>query len=213
MNYELFVSFILGFRYYHSKIYKFTCDFTHLIVSLQTRKPNLRLKTIKGIGLLLVIVLTMTGCSVARFIPEGEHLLNDVKIRTTEKSVATTPLQGYVGQHANSRWFSVLKVPMAPYLMSGRDTTKRINRFLQRIGEAPVIYDRGKAEKTRANIEAAVRNMGYLRANVKLEERIDRFKLNAIYSITPGPRYTVAELEEHIPDTAIQAIVDSVFPQ
>ena len=163
--------------------------------------------------MLLAIVLMMAGCSVSRFIPEGEHLLNDVKIRSKDKSIATTPLQGYVGQHANSRWFSVLKVPMAPYLMSGTDTTKRINRFLQRIGQAPVIYDRNKAEKTRANIESAVRNMGYLRANVDLEERIDRFKLNAIYNITPGPRYTVAELEEHIADTAIQAIVDSVFPQ
>ena len=170
------------------------------------------MKNAARIGLLLVVALSMTGCSVSRFIPEGEHLLNDVKIRTTEKSVSTAPLQGYVQQHANSRWFSVLKVPMGPYLMSGTDTTKRINRFLQRVGEAPVIYNRDKAEKTRSNIEAAVRNMGYLRARVDLDERIDRFKLNAIYNITPGPRYMVSELEEHIPDTAIQAIVDSVFP-
>ena len=109
----------------------------------------------------------IASCSVSRFIPENEYLLNDVKIHTSDKTISTTQMQGYVQQHPNSRWFSLVKVPMGPYLMSGRDSTKRINRFLQRIGEAPVIYDASKAIKTRDNIEAAVRNMGFLNAQVE----------------------------------------------
>ncbi len=157
----------------------------------------------------LSVIVLMASCSVSRFIPDGEYLLNDVKMRTSDKAVSPSQLQGYVQQHPNSRWFSVLKVPMAPYLMSGRDTTKRINRFLQRVGEAPVIYSEAKAMKTRENIEAAVRNMGYLRANVDLLERKKGFKLNALYDIHPGERYIVAEIDEDIADEHVAQLIDS----
>ncbi|MBQ9559305.1 MAG: BamA/TamA family outer membrane protein [Bacteroidaceae bacterium] len=157
---------------------------------------------------LLLAVLVTAGCSVSRFIPEDEHLLNNMHIRSTDKAVSTNQMRGYVQQHPNSRWFSLLKVPMGPYLMSGRDSTRRINRFLQRIGEAPVIYDRSKAFKTRDNIEAAVRNMGYLQASVDLLERQKGFKMNVIYKIDPGKRYIVKELEEHVGDTAIARLME-----
>ena len=157
----------------------------------------------------LTVLMQMASCSVSRFIPEGEHLLNDVKIKTTNKEISTVQMQGYVQQHPNSRWFSVLKVPMAPYLMSGTDTTKRINRFLQRVGQAPVIYSQSKAMKTRENIEAAVKNMGYLRANVDLMERKKDFKLNVRYDIDPGERYYVKEIEQHVTDERILHLLDS----
>ena len=151
----------------------------------------------------------IASCSVSRFIPENEYLLNDVKIHTSDKTISTTQMQGYVQQHPNSRWFSLVKVPMGPYLMSGRDSTKRINRFLQRIGEAPVIYDASKAIKTRDNIEAAVRNMGFLNAQVDLLERKKGFKLNVMYDIQTGPRYHIAELGQVIEDSVVQHLVDS----
>lgn len=155
----------------------------------------------------LSVAFMMAGCSVSRFIPEDEYLLNNVSIRTTDKAVSTSPMQGYIQQHPNSRWFNLVKVPMAPYLMSGTDTTKRINRFLQRVGQPPVIYNRDKAQRTRDNMEAAVRNMGYLRADVELQERKKGFKLNAVYNIRPGERYRVAELNFQIPDEDIRRLV------
>ena len=164
---------------------------------------------IRAIATLLVAILITTGCSVSRFIPEDEYLLNDVRMRTSDKTVSTSQMQGYVQQHANSRWFSLLKVPMGPYLMSGRDSTKRINRFLQRIGEAPVIYSQEKAFKTVENIRSAVRNMGYLQAEVDLLEQRKRFKLNALYDIHPGQRYRVSEFDRHIADERIRQLVDS----
>lgn len=170
------------------------------------------MKPMRGLYPLLMLLVIMTvsaGCSVSRFIPEDEYLLNNVKIHSSDKSVSTTQLQGYVQQHPNSRWFSLIKVPMAPYLMSGRDSTKRINRFLQRVGQAPVIYSQDKALKTRNNIEAAVRNMGYLQANVDLMERKRGFKLNALYDIKPGPLYRVDTLDQQVNDSGVRAILDS----
>ena len=40
--------------------------------------------------MLLVIMTVSAGCSVSRFIPEDEYLLNNVKIHSSDKSVSTT---------------------------------------------------------------------------------------------------------------------------
>ena len=160
-------------------------------------------------SLYLMAALGVASCSVSRFVPEGQYLLDDVMIRSEEKSLATNQFKGYIQQHPNSKWFSLLKVPMSPYLMSGTDTTKWINRFLQRVGQAPVIYDPVKAVRTRENIELAVRNMGYLHANVRLEEKVKRFKLKTVYDIQPGYRYYVSDVEEEIHDDDIKALIDS----
>ncbi|WP_289465484.1 hypothetical protein, partial [Klebsiella pneumoniae] len=89
-------------------------------------------------------------------------LLDDVVvISNTNKDNAVKALS-YVRQQPNSKWFSLAKIPLHTYALSGKDTTKWINRALQRVGEAPVIYDETLAEKTRANIEQMLRNDGYL---------------------------------------------------
>ena len=49
---------------------------------------------------------------------------------------------------------------MRTYCVSGVDSTKWINRFFRKIGDAPVIYDESVALKSQEEIEKAVRNMG-----------------------------------------------------
>ncbi len=96
---------------------------------------------------------------------------------------------------------------MAPYMLSGTDTTKRYNRFMHRIGQKPVVYDSLKAEKARASMETAVRGKGYLQASVSLRQKTKKRKLHLYYDIHPGTLYHVAEIEQHIPDTAIASLL------
>ena len=51
------------------------------------------------------------------------------------------------------------------------DSTKWINRFFRKIGDAPVIYDESVALKSQEEIEKAVRNMGYMGATVHLDKK------------------------------------------
>ena len=74
-----------------------------------------------------IIMALLGACSATKFIPEGEYMLESVSVKSTDKSLDATSLKGYIRQHPNSKWFSLLKVPMGPYALSGRDTTKRIN--------------------------------------------------------------------------------------
>ncbi len=108
----------------------------------------------------------LAACSATKFVPDGEYMLEDVSVKSVDKSFSASTLNGYIRQHPNSKWFSLLKVPMGPYALSGLDTTKRINRFLQRVGEAPVIFDTVQANRSGESMLEAVRNMGYLQAQV-----------------------------------------------
>ncbi len=153
--------------------------------------------------LMTVVVLALCGCSATKFIPEGEYMLDRVNVVSDDKQVKVGSLRGYVRQHPNARWFSLLKVPMGPYALSGLDSTRAINRFLRRIGEAPVVYDSVEAGRTRDKMQAAVQNMGYLQAKVALETRVKRRKLKLTYRITPGERYHVRRIDYRIADDTL----------
>ncbi len=163
----------------------------------------------RGPILLLIAVLTLSGCTAEKFVGEGEWLLDRVAVQTDSRDVSASQLSPYIQQHPNSRWFSLIKAPMGPYVMSGTDSTKRINRFLQRLGEKPVIYNAQKAERTREAMEQAVRNMGFLHATTRIVEKKKGHKIKVTYETQTGERFHVSEIERSIPDTAIARLVEA----
>lgn len=156
---------------------------------------------------ILPVCLFFMGCSVNRYIPEDGYLLDKVTLHSDDPGLKTGGFQGYLRQHPNSKWFSLYRAPLHIYCMSGRDSTKRINRFLKRMGEAPVIYDEELAGHTRRNIEMAVRNMGYLTADVELRETRRRNRVKVRYLIHPKERYHVRNLEVDIRDSRIDSLM------
>ena len=93
---------------------------------------------------MLLVLMAVASCSTTKYVPEGGYLLDRTVIRTDNKEVKVQELNSYIRQKPNTRWFSLFKVPLATYSLSGSDTTRWINRVLRRIGDAPVIYDAGE---------------------------------------------------------------------
>ena len=102
-------------------------------------------------------ILSLASCTSTKFVPEGSYLLDEVKIRTDQKNIRPSSLRMYVRQNPNAKWFNLVKIPMRTYCVSGVDSTKWINRFFRKIGDAPVIYDESVALKSQEEIEKATR--------------------------------------------------------
>ena len=83
----------------------------------------------------------------------------------------------YVRQNPNAKWFSLIKTQLYVYNLSGRDSTKWGNKFLRRIGDAPVIYNEEEAQRSEEEITKAVHNMGYMAATVKRSTKIKKKKI------------------------------------
>lgn len=145
------------------------------------------------------------GCSVGKFIPEGSYLLDNVRIESDNKEVKTGDMQLYVRQTPNAKWFSMVKLPMYLYCVSGRDSTKWANRLWRKIGDAPVVYDSLAAEETRAEMEKAVRNMGFMGAQVEVARKPHKRKMNLRYSIRTGAPYVVEHLHYDVPDLNVRS--------
>ncbi|MBQ3152371.1 MAG: BamA/TamA family outer membrane protein [Bacteroidaceae bacterium] len=161
----------------------------------------------RGIYILLSLLL-LASCSVSKFIPDGERMLNKVEIISYNKENKAAEARSYVRQNPNSKWFSLAKVPMRIYCLSGKDSTKFINKVLRKIGEAPVIYDSKQAELTRSNIETMLRNNGYLHATVDHEAKpIKDNKVDAIYYLHERNRYKVTSVSREIEDSLVEAYI------
>ena len=61
---------------------------------------------------MLFSLLLLFSCSVKKFIPEGEYLLNDVEIISNTNSENASKAVDYIKQKPNAKWFSLAKVPM-----------------------------------------------------------------------------------------------------
>lgn len=152
---------------------------------------------------ILIAALCSSSCSVNKFIPENNYLLDDVKIVSDTKEVKPSQFNSYIRQNPNAKWFSMLKIPMRTYCLSGRDSTKRMNRFFRKIGDEPVIYNENIAHKSQEEIEKAVRNMGYMGATVKLEKKVKKNRLGLTYQIQAGHPYTVRHIAYDVDDLVI----------
>lgn len=156
----------------------------------------------------LIIVVTITACSASKFIPEGSYLLDDVKIKSDTKNIETSQLEPYIRQKGNSKWFSLFKVLLGTYALSGRDTTKWINRKLQALGEGPVLFDSLQAEQTCNDLSNVLHGMGYIKAQVDYAlKREKKKKVKVIYNLHPGKRYHISSINYDIQDKNIDSVL------
>ena len=154
-------------------------------------------------GILIGFLLLLCACSSKRHLEDGEHLLDKISIVQDSTKVNTSMLSGYLLQQPNSRWASLFKLPLGIYLMSNPQSNSSFQRFLRRMGEAPVVYDSVQAERGRIRMEDALCNMGYLHAHIGMMESYHKHKVRVRYILHPGPRYHVDSMAVEVQDTAI----------
>jgi len=153
----------------------------------------------------VVLAIVCGACSTTRYVPDNEHLLNKVRVQTDGNyfDISTTQLRSYVRQNPNARWFSLFKLPLATYSLSGRDTTRWLNRTLRNMGEPPVLYDSLLAAQTCRDLQQELRNEGYLNASVELLAQCHGRKADVTYLLHPGEPFFVKSLRYEIADTVI----------
>lgn len=153
------------------------------------------LKKIAGIILMLVAALALGSCSTTRLVPEGSYLLDHASISVADSSdVATKRLYNYLRQTPNHRVLGFAKLQLGIYNLSGRDTTRRFNRWLRKIGEEPVVFDSALTEQSARQLRQALINAGYHDASVDFTATPRGRKINVEYLLRPGKPYTIRSI-------------------
>ena len=157
--------------------------------------------------LLISITFIISSCTVERFINDDELFLKEAIVKSSDTKI-TKPynLQDYIIQSPNSKWFG-FKVPLQIYCISGTDTTKKTNKFFQKLGEDPVIYDSLKAQRTISDITQVLWNEGYMHAKVNEEKDIKGKKLLLTYKVDPGKRFWIKSVKRFSADDNIAQLI------
>lgn len=153
--------------------------------------------------MLTTLLVMLSACHPTRFLEDDEIMLSKVSLTSKSKQEKAGDYRLYVRQEANARWFSLFKVPLGIYCISGKDKSKKTNRFIQRLGEAPVVYDHEQTVSSATSLQSALQGKGYLHAKVDVDTASKNRKLDVHYTMHPGIRWYVSNLEYSIEDSLI----------
>lgn len=159
----------------------------------------------------VALMLTVIACSPVKHVPEGELLLDKVSIHIADNdTIATENLVNYLRQQPNHKVLGFLKLQLGLYNLSGNDSTKWYNRWLQRIGQAPVIYDSVLTEAGRQQLENLMVNRGFLDASVSVDTVAERRKkrMDVTYTITTGSPHVIKSFSIESDDPAIEKLIN-----
>ncbi|MGL4410592.1 MAG: BamA/TamA family outer membrane protein [Bacteroidales bacterium] len=157
--------------------------------------------------MVLVILLIMSSCSTVKFVKEGEYLLDRVEVKSDTKRLKPADLEAYVRQKPNLRVFGLYNMQLQIYNLSGRDSTKRINKFIRKVGEAPVIYSPEESSRTLNELRKVAQNRGYLHAVVDTTVQYKKRKVKLVYDVKSGVPYRISDYEIDISNHSMDSII------
>ena len=153
----------------------------------------------------------LPSCSSTKHVPEGRLLLDKVKININDPrdGVESSQLANYLRQNANHRVLGGLKLQLAFYNLSGKDSTNWFNRWIQRVGTPPVIYDSTLTVASAEQLHTALSNRGFMNNVVNYQVNTDSAKRKARvdYDITLGEPYFIRSIDYEIPDEELREII------
>ncbi|MDE6153985.1 MAG: outer membrane protein assembly factor, partial [Muribaculaceae bacterium] len=162
------------------------------------------------LALLACCLLFMTGCSSTRHVPQGEYLLDKSTITVEDApEVQAKSLQNYLRQVPNHKVLGFARLQLGVYNMSGRDSSKWYNRWVRRLGEAPVIYDDALTEQSARQLRLAMINRGYSNVVIDIDTTVNaaKRKTRVNYRVRPGSPQVLRNVRYTITDTMLRRIV------
>ena len=145
---------------------------------------------------LLTIFLLSVSCSTTRVLQDDQYRLarNKIKIEN-DKEFNSSQLNKYLKQNKGLGWSPFLYV----YNWSNGNGGAW-DKFVQKVGRAPVIYDPIQVDNSIANIEDHLEYIGYYGSAVSSEIAVKKRKVAVTYNVMLGKRYPVKEITIQLPE-------------
>ncbi len=181
------------------------------------RKSNhfylLHLRKIAAIFLLVLIIFS--GCRSTKYVTEGEYLLDHIDITSDNNDVKNADIKPYIKQKPNSKFVGLFKFHLWIYNRASKNGDGKLHKALQKIGEAPVIYNVNTTTQSEREIKRYLANKGFTAAEVESTTQLNKKQKKATvsYKINCKTPYRIAICDVEIKDSAIAKIVESEASQ
>jgi len=186
----------------------------------------------------LLLLISISSCSPTKYLKEDEHFLKKYEIVADDKKVMDFSPNDYVKQKPNKKMAGLYPYAMIYNLVNpekmekreekrkpkedkmnmkrlakGKETKEKfkLDRWLHKIGEAPVVYSESQTHKTSQQITTLLKNKGYFNAKTTDSTFFNKKLANVKYSIKAGNPYTIRNYNDSIEDPEIAKILKSYF--
>ncbi|WP_295940869.1 BamA/TamA family outer membrane protein [uncultured Alistipes sp.] len=158
------------------------------------------------------------ACSVTRKIPEGQYLVQQVKVETDKSTprkerIKADELEKYVRQTPNKRF---LGTNFYVWLYEQADSTKQNwwNNWKRKIGQEPVLFDMSLTERSAQNLKVYMDSRGFFssEASFEVDTTSRRKRAKITYRTRQRQPYRIDSISYEFEDKFLEQIIlpDSV---
>ena len=158
------------------------------------------MKVALRIFLFASIILAALSCSTTRVLEDGQYRLAKNKI-TIENSKTFNPtvLEPYLKQKPNS-YFVFGWNPFLNLYNWSNGKGGAWDRFVQKLGVAPVVYDPDMVDSSIENLKNHLSYLGYYNSDVSSSIAVTKKRVKVTYNITLGKQYPISKITYTLPD-------------
>lgn len=165
--------------------------------------------------LLSAVLLSVSSCRVVKHLPDGQSLLVQNKFvvinNKLEKKRISEDLSRIAAQKPNHRFLQVFPIKMWIYYKAQRAGEKKLTKFNQwlmdKVGEAPVVFDSTQLPKSADYMNNYLFNIGYFHSVVRDTVITKKKRTKIIYTVDPGVLWKISEVELPKGHTILDSLV------
>ena len=145
--------------------------------------------------------LAALSCSTTRVLEDGQYRLakNKIKIENS-KTFNSSLLDPYLKQKPNS-YFIFGWNPFLNIYNWQNGKGKGWDKFVQKIGVAPVVYDPDMVDNSIETLKSHLDYLGYYHSDVTSEISVKKKRVNVTYNVTLGKRFPIKKISYQYPAT------------
>ena len=153
------------------------------------------MKNFRPIAILAAILLTAISCSTTRVLQDDQYRLEKNRIEiVNDKEFNPNALNPYLKQK-HKGWSPFLYV-----YNWANGKGKGWDKFVHRIGTAPIVYDPEMVDNTIETIDNHLEYLGYFGSRTESEIKVNKRRVEVIYKVTLGDRIPIRDIEINIPE-------------
>ena len=147
----------------------------------------------------IAAAILAASCSTTRVLQDGEYRLAKNKISVSnDKKFNANSLEPYLKQKPNS-YFLFGWNPFLNVYNWSNGKGKGWDKFVQKIGVAPVVYDSEMVDESVENVMNHLEYLGYYGSKVESTVSVKKKRVNVNYDVTLGKRFPIKAIELTLP--------------
>jgi len=154
-----------------------------------------------------IMLLMASGCSTTRMLSADEVRLAENKVVVTnDGKYNPSQLNPYIKQKSNYYVFG--KWHPALYIYNWQNGKGRgWDRFCQKIGQAPVVFDESLVANSVVSIVDHLEYQGYYDSEVEPKVTVKNQKAKVEYDVTLGKQFPIRSIDYQVQDTALNNLL------